>query len=479
MLTKPRYLLVATVLLLLIVSTRLYHINAFPPFIDEVVHLDYAHDIVTSGPFSHADEGRQFALWWYVVTGATANQSVAVARLGNIVFTLLTASAMMAAASTLAGRWSGLAAGALYLVSPFQLFFDRLVLVDPVSTAGVMLAIAFAARLKKRQNPIDAILCGVSLAFAVGAKVSALPYLGIPLAAILTLKPSSVSTLRQRLGWFALAEIVASALSVGFLLLIYLRGLDPFFYLTNTSGGEPLTVFRVNVTQSLDGVVGFFGIVGAIILIAGVGVLMLRRQWFLPLCLLAPLFVLWFSPRQGSRHLTTPSAILLLCAAVAIPYIWPRYTRQIQRAGVAVFAIFTVTTAMPFAVTYYSNPAQTSLPSLDRSEYLLSSSAGTGLSEIVQELEERGAERVIGLLANCHGLRYLAAGEFEVICPNINPNSDSLEELEALIESSHAKGSYMVIEELDYVPQVVSGAEIPIAIPPQRNVLRLYALALE
>jgi hypothetical protein len=94
----------------------------------------------------------------------------------------------------------------------------------------VALALYFAYRLARRVSLTDAILTGVTLFLAIGAKISALPYLSIPLIAALTLR-SPGGNWRKQLKWLLVALVVEGTLTLAFLGLLIWSGYDPFFYL--------------------------------------------------------------------------------------------------------------------------------------------------------------------------------------------------------------------------------------------------------
>ena len=468
-------LLLAVGLLLLFWLTRLMLLTSFPPFVDEAFHINFGNLVREQGIFARAEEGRQFTVWLYVAMQAqTGGAPLFVARAATVLSVLPGVAAAMAAARLLAGGWSGVLAALLFTFSTFHLFFDRLALADPVSASAVLVGVYFAARLRVRTHWLDAALCGVALFIAVGAKVSALPYLGVPLAAALTLKPPGRAW-RDNARWGAVALLAGVGLSALFLGLLLARGVDPFFYLQS-----PSSVARGAYVDKwilvLDTINGYAGTVMAALLLASVVVLLLRRSFFLPLVLIAPLLVLSLSGRQDSRHIIAPLNVLLLCGAVAAEYISPRHAPLICRAALTLILLWVVLVWLPFAVTLTTDPLNLPLTANDRDEYVTAEGGGFGLTETLSVLRAEGAERVIGVLANCLGLRYIA-GDLTVDCPRLSPNGEDIPALEALLEANRAPGVYAVLETLPYAPNTAPGrlvAEIEGA--PGRPLLRDYAL---
>src|SRR5215207_4581077 len=78
----------AVALLVLYWATRLFAILAFPPFLDEGIHVSFGRDTMTMGPLAHANEGRQFVIWLYILFGAQTNEPYFISRIANL-FVLL------------------------------------------------------------------------------------------------------------------------------------------------------------------------------------------------------------------------------------------------------------------------------------------------------------------------------------------------------------------------------------------------------
>lgn len=214
----------------------------------------------------------------------------------------------------------------------------------------------------------------------------------------------------------------------------------------------------------------------SLLLLAGIVVLLLRRKFYLPLLLVAPLLVLSLSGRQDSRHIIAPLNIVLLCGAVAVEYLSKRYAPIVRRLALTIILVWAALVWLPFATALMTNPLAVPLTASDRSEYITAESGGFGLNETLDVLRGERAERVIGILANCLSLRYLA-GDLPVDCPRLNPNGEDIPALDSLLEAGHQPGMVAVLEDIPYAPVSSPGrliAEIEGA--PDRPLLRVYAL---
>lgn len=185
---NPRILAVGTLLLLCFWVSRLIGIASFPPFLDEVTHISYTETIQKASPLSHIGEGRQLALWWYLFFQSSAAASIWIARVATLLAVLPGVAAVIGIGRLWAGIWGATLAGLLYLFSTYHMFFERLALTDPISASAVSVALYFAYRLTRRVSMKDALITGIALFVAFGAKVSAIPYLMVPIAAVLDLR---------------------------------------------------------------------------------------------------------------------------------------------------------------------------------------------------------------------------------------------------------------------------------------------------
>jgi hypothetical protein len=394
-------------------------------------------------------------------------------------------AALLAVARLAGGRWALLLFGLFYALSPYHAFFERLALADPIAATPVALAIYFGCRLSRRIALRDALLTGISLFAAFVAKSSAAPYFGIPIAAVLALPRAAFV---PRLRWLAAAIGSTFALFALFVLITRLRGYD---IITNTltlavSGRGTIDQTRIlsltrvldNARLTVENLAAYFGAVPLLVLLACVVVLMVRRRWYLPLCLLGPVLVIWLNTAQESRYFVTPVALLLLCGALVLASI-PRLRPLI----LALTLVWGVVYAVPFWLTAVRAPHDLPLPPVDAGQYLHSDATGWGFAEIYAILGDSSDRepqpiRVIGALSNCQGLRFAAPPDFpaEIVCPLIRPGGQDKADLAALFDASRSAGTYLVLEASPYVPETAPG-ELLGVIDAGRPRLAVYDLA--
>lgn len=479
---KRHIIWLGVILLLLICGTRLYHLQTFPSFLDESLHIQFGEQILKTGPFAHAEEGRVLTIWWYLLFQPTSSAPQWIVRAATILAILPGAAAMIGIGKLAAGVWGAGLAGFLYLFSSYHLFFDRLALSDPIAASAVMVALYFVYRLSRRVRLSDGVLASIALFIGIGAKIAVLPYLGIPLAGVLTLLPWHEKR-PERLRWIVVTMGVAGILIGGFIALLYWRGYNvlTLFATHNPSLIRSLTVTMPwNAAQNIAATEVYMGGFLFLLSIGGVIFLLLRRWFFLPLVLLLPLITIWFNQRQSGRYYIIPMSILLVCVAVA----WGQFIRQRRpavRAGIlGAMLVMALAQWIPFANSMYRSPEGLILPESDRAEYVMSDASGFGLREIYQTLKTVNAQEVIGLISNCQGLRYMALHDFTVICPHLALDGSSVRDQLELVNANRVAGHYVVVENTPYVPEadtLPGSLTFAVERPGQMSILLVYDLA--
>ncbi|NLE53196.1 MAG: hypothetical protein GX613_17500 [Chloroflexi bacterium] len=451
-----------SILLLIFWATRVFKIDSFPPFIDEAFHVGVAEYISeTGGILAYAGEGRIFSIWWYLIfQPASAGDAIWLVRVATLLAVLPGIAALIATGRLAAGIWGGVLTGLVYLFSTYHMFFDRLALSDTVSNAAIALGLYFAYRLSRRIDGKDAALAGFALFLAVGAKIGALPYLGIPLAAAVTLGPRTYGWV-ARGRWFIVSVVTMLLPLAALYLVARWRGQDIFLHIQSTSSGGDqvynLNRIRENLERTLELAASYFGPAVVLLLMACVVWLLLRQKPYFPLVLLAPTLVIALSMRQSTRYVMTPLTVLLLCGAVVLALL-ARSSGMLGK-GVPVVAVLLwgVWQWAPFAAAMYRNPIDLPVSPADRAEYIQSDASGFGIHQVAAELVALEPGRVIGILPNCGALRYKMLRTVPVECPRLNPSGEDISTLETLMADSRHAGTYVVLEDSPYAPDTAPG----------------------
>ncbi|MBL8119941.1 MAG: hypothetical protein JNJ78_20590 [Anaerolineae bacterium] len=473
-------------LLLLVWFTRLNAIQSFPPFVDELVHIFGSEQGYTVSPLANATLGRQGTIWWLMLFQPHRASPFWIARVVTVLAFLPGLAAMIGLARLFAGTPAALFTGLLFLFSSYHMFFGRLALADPISGSVVLVAVWAAARLARRQRLTDALLTGLLLAAAVVAKINVLPYLGIPLAAALTLRAPHHFTWRAQLRWLGVALGSAVGLITAFIFTLRLFGHD--FFTNSVSlaltqrGNSPLEVLfdpariLANISVSLGILAAYTGPLALALLLLSLLLLAARRQFYLLLCLIGPTATLWFSQVQESRFFVVPLALLFITAAISLAQIARR--PPIRAAVVVLMLLWGAVQWLPFTRLAATQPLQLPLPPEDIYQYLESDASATGYAQAQSFLAAYPVREVVALLANCQAYRYMLLGQYPVLCPRINPNGSSIPDLVTLLEDKRQPGVYAILQAIPYVPQTAPGKLLTIIDRPGDGPdLAIYDLA--
>jgi hypothetical protein len=475
----PNWLWLAGIILIYF-FVRSWALQHFPPFIDEGVHLQYSENIRNTGLLAHSDEGRQFVLWWYLPFQSQVHAPILMGRIVTLLAVLPGFAAALGAAKILGGRWAAVFAALSLVFSPFHMFFERLILADPPSASAALVALYFAARLTHRISLWDALFCGTALVVAFGAKISALPYLAIPVLAALTLRP--ILPISGRVWrWVAVALSVGAGVTAAFFGVVLARGYNLFLYFaprgTASAQSNLLETIISNLADSLSMATHYWGLPFVLCALGLLFVSVARRRWFLPLCFILPLLVLSISQRQDSRHVIIPMTVLLLNTAVTLGTLVPHQSARLRYSIAAVAVAWALLVGVPFWAALTTDLQRLPLTTNDHQQYVASDASGFGLAETIAILAPQNPTTVLGLLSNCSSLRYLALGRFTVECPRINPTGEDVQALAALLAESHAEGTYAVIEDSPYVPATAPHPLLATVALDGRPRLSIYQLA--
>jgi hypothetical protein len=475
--------------LLIFWFSRLVAIERFPLFIDETIHINLSEEGYKTSPLIYAELGRVFTGWWHMAFQAHAVTPAWTARVATLLAVLPGVAATITIGRLIAGTWAGIFIGLLYLFSTYHMFYERLALADPISNSAVLVVVYFAFRLSRRLTYRDAIVVGILLFVAFGAKVSIVPYFGVPIAAALTLRPKG-STWRACLQWMGVALTTTLVLCALFIMGLRLRGYDllsnSFSYAATSrqqATSEVLaSVFSVsritqNAVNTFTALSTYTGWLVMLICIAAVLYLLFRRQFYLPLCLFGPALAMWVSQPQEIRFWIAFVGLLLLCAGVAIVKL-TQHKRLYRYAAITAIVAWAILQWLPFTLTAARNPVDLPLPPIDRAQYIESDASGFGLPEAVAFLSARDPRQIIGMVSNCQGLRYISPEPSLVLCPRINPNGGEISNLTKLLEDNRKSGWFVVLENSPYVPDNAPGELLTVIPRPGNRIqLEIYDLA--
>src|SRR5690606_175379 len=186
---QSRLSLAAVVALLLIVfAVRAHNALAMPIFNDESLHIGRAQIVWTfDSPATSFTAGKLLGYYWLGAFGFDRLDALHGGRLVFALAVLLGAAATYRVGRALFGHAVGLLALLFYAIAPYLVFYERMILADQLAAAFGMLAVWAGIRLARRPTRRAGLLSGLFVALAVLAKLTAIPFALVSLAAIWTL----------------------------------------------------------------------------------------------------------------------------------------------------------------------------------------------------------------------------------------------------------------------------------------------------
>lgn len=406
-----RSLAAPTALLAAFGASRLVHLTLLPMFIDEAVYLHWARRV--------AMEGR---LWRPLADGKSLQVALLAALVpwvrdplfwGRLVSVAAGALGMLAAwaiARRLHGPRAGLYAAALYVLSPFALFHDRMVLADVFLSTAAALSLLASIALAEAPTRRRGVLVGLALTACVLSKIPGLLVFAIPaLTAVL---------LPRRPGIFR-----ALALAYGVAALLVFFPVAYFFQnsaqvMEQAAVGEEGELLGAVVGANLSTVAGWMWVywtpgvsaVGLVALAAGIAyrekaAVLLGACALIPIVAFALLSRSWFP-----RYVFLSTIPLLVLVAIALS----RFTAQMAHLArsrgawraapmAALVAVALAWPAVAFDRLLLGDPARAPFPEVDRFQYVDGWTAGYGRTETARRLRMELGRNPVGILVGVSG----------------------------------------------------------------------------
>lgn len=482
-----RYLLVG--LLFIIFASRIIGLASYPAFIDETIHIDSASKLLEISPLYNVHIGRTLTIWWYALFQPQQADPIWIARMATVIISMLGIAMMLRLSQQMtdsSNAYASLLMALFILFSPYHYFFERLALADSVAASFVLVAIGIGYRLRNRVNFQDAVLCGGCLALGILAKVNVLPYAGVVLAVPVAF------AFRHALGrivqWFGVALTSLIMPILAFEILVRLTGngwLGAIFNYVDarTHSSNFLANGIENILQTGEWLFAYMHPLIALTLLISAVVLIIQRRWYLTLVTLAPMLPMWFTDPQQSRYWLIPVMLLGLALSVTITELVSNQkskTRWSQAIPVVALIIWGSVIWVPQALTTLYNPVNVQIPYDERGQYVRSDAIAFGFAEIADIIPDSDSDteiRILGLVANCHGLRYTFWDSYTVLCTTMNPSGSDIPALLQWVESERGALTYVVLEDVPFVPETIQGDLLGvIEHESERPRLRIYEI---
>ena len=387
-------------------ASRLAGLTRLPAFVDENLHMSWAMYIAQGErlgqPWAHGRAVQVFAN--ALVVPWVGDDTLWASRCLTVAFGALTLIAILALARRVYDETTALVAGGLYVLCPMTLFYDRLVMADPVMSTFVALSLLASARAARSGRARDGLLAGLPAALAVLSKASGVLLLFVPVAAWLALSRP------LRRGLPALGAAVAA--TAGLLAWPLWRFLEASRSMAERNVGGGATGFADRLVRNLamaaDWFPGWWTLPLVLLALGGALVALVRRDrpglylaavGLLPLVLLMVTATFWY-PRY-ILYAAVPGVILAARALVelvgwgasrlGVPAGGPR------RALLGAATALALVPAVKADLWLWKDPSRAPMPGLERLQFVDGWPSGYGVRETVQFVKDELARHPEGL----------------------------------------------------------------------------------
>jgi 4-amino-4-deoxy-L-arabinose transferase-like glycosyltransferase len=388
-------------------ASRLAGLTALPMFVDEGLHISWAMNVAQGErldqPWRH---GRAVQVFTSALLFPWIGESYLWAsRALTAAFGALTLLAILALARRLHDETTALAAGALYVLCPMALFYDRLAMADPVMSAFFALFLVASALAARSGSVRAGVLAGFPALLAVLSKASGVLFLFMPIAAWLTLSRPLRRGLRA-----LLASLVATFGLCAWPVWRFMEASRP---MAERDVGGRLSGSLGRAARNLDLLADWF-----------------VEWWTLPLVLLALAGAVGAALRRDRSDLYLAAAAFLPLGVLVVTatFWYPRYVlfaavpglilaaRALQqlvgwvgaRLGIALgpgrhalLAAAVVLSLLPAARVdqkLWTDPARAPMPALERLQFLDGWPSGYGVRESVAFVKDELGRHPDGLI---------------------------------------------------------------------------------
>lgn len=181
------WLLLAAGLLLVAFYLRVDHLLDKPAFIDEALHIGWAHRIAGGELLAGIEHDKWLYAPVLALFNPTGPEGLWLARLISVWCGILAMAGCIALGRELHSEQAGGLAGLLYVLVPVGIEVERQAFVDPMQAAFTSLSLALMPALARRPRPGVALALGTALFATLLSKGSGLPVVAMPLIAVIML----------------------------------------------------------------------------------------------------------------------------------------------------------------------------------------------------------------------------------------------------------------------------------------------------
>lgn len=419
-----KYISIECVVLLgLYFTTRLINLTLLPVFTDEATYIQFAQAIgqdlfaplrIGVSKFTHT----WLAAAFLVLPGDPLRST----RWTSVFAGGLSLLGIYFIGRQIYSRRVGIIAALLYLISPFALFHDRMLLADvTLNTFGVY-TLLFSLLLIKRDCLADVLGTGLSMGLGMLSKLPGVFFLSIPLITSLLIPKAHKGNLAEKL-------LLSYLLMLLILLPVVLhplreRALGEIYWKT-VATSERLTVSawikltEKNAITALNDLKPYLTSPILLICVISLAIAVYRRDnrglllsmlCFMPFLGLVGSSKGWLPPRYF-LFVVSPLLVLAAWGIVEIAdgvvslidkrsNLSPHALGVAQNVFLAGFLIAFSTPSIGFDRAILSDPTQAPLPGIDRVQYIEGWPAGYGIPEVVTILREQANDKKVEVITD-------------------------------------------------------------------------------
>ena len=395
----------------LFLASRLYGLLALPMFIDESIYLFWARRIVDDGRFWRPlADGKSLQVWLLALVVPWAPHPLAWGRAVSVLVGGVGMGAAWALGRRLRDERAGVIAAALYLICPFALFHDRMVLADVFLSTAAALTLLASLDLADRPTIRRGLVVGLAMTACVLCKIPGLLVFATPLlaAALLPRRPGMVKAAAAA---YALA-IALSALPVAYFLL-YSTQIQEQAILPDSEIG-PVAIVAVNLGTVAGWLWAYW--TPAVCAVGGVTLVMAlvqrrREEILLGACAVLPLAAFTLLSRSWfPRYVFFATIPVLVLTALSLSRLVAQLRGLARTRGgpwillpglLGLAAL--LRPALDFDRLLLTRPGAAPLPDVDRLQYVDGWSAGYGRADVARALARERARSRQGVLVSVSG----------------------------------------------------------------------------
>lgn len=396
--------LVAVCLIMLFFATRLINLDKFPVFTDEGIYIHWAkvawHD--ASWRFISLTDGKQPLQTWGTIPFLKLfpDNALLAGRLFSVATGFFALSGIFTSLFYLFGKRSAFIGAALYIITPYFLFFDRMALVDSMVNASFIWTFFLLILLVRERSLWVSLTLGLGGGMFLLAKSSVRIFLMLGVMAPILLLTRNVKKLVKESVNFYFLFAISAVIAV----VIYnVQRLSPFLHYVDQKNltfimsfdeflKTPFQYFWHNFRYAPLYIAWDMGFVAAFVAIFGLIMLFKKdRRLFLYFFLwfAAPFTALvFFTKVLSPRYLIFFGSYFLILAAYFLS----------QRPKVIYFAIILLS-VLYFDYTILFKPTDIPFPPVDRGQYIEGWPAGWGIKEFMAEAREKSKEKPVIIVA--------------------------------------------------------------------------------